>query len=339
MGVEPGTRAEQAVTMFLDGAAVKAAFDWRAAIEALRVSYARPVDEAMFPPRSMARGTGLWLRTLSGIAPEGDLMGAKLIAANMVQRRASYLISLFDQATTELRALLDGNAITGMRTAATTALALDAMTAPGPVRLGVLGSGFEARNHVRALATIRQIEAVTVYSPNPASRADFAEALADLGLPVHGAETARELVEAAPTMLICAARSRDETPLFDGAWLQPGMSVASIGSTLPEQRELDPLSLGRAARIIADMPDEVLHDTGDLIVALQAGLSLAERIVPLADVVSCRAVARLGAEEILIYKSVGAAQQDLAVAAMCYRRALDLGLATPLPKTIATVQK
>jgi len=72
----------------------------------------------------MARGEGVWLRSLTAVSPSGEYMGCKLIAANTRARRASYLISLFDQQTMELRALIDGNRVTGLRTAATAALAI-----------------------------------------------------------------------------------------------------------------------------------------------------------------------------------------------------------------------
>lgn len=114
------------MTIFLTDADVRAAFGWTEAVTALRAAYSTPPDEARFPPRTLARGEGLWLRTLSGVPGDGAPMGAKLIAASPRGRRASYLIPLFDQDTVELLALLDGNAITGFRTAATSALAADA---------------------------------------------------------------------------------------------------------------------------------------------------------------------------------------------------------------------
>lgn len=326
-------------TLFLGSDAVQSAFDWAEAIAALRAAYGGSVDTAMFPPRSMARGKGLWLRTLTGIAPDGGLMGAKMIAANIRNRRASYLIPLFDQESVELRALLDGNAITGFRTAATTALALDALCAPGPIRLGLLGTGFEARNHLRALAAVRPLASVDVFSPNPDSRAAFVRDMADLGLSIRPQDSARAVLQGGAEALICAARARNEQPLFHGDWLAPGAVVASIGSTLPEQRELDPRTLERAALIVADMPDEVAHDTGDLIAARAAGLDLADRILPLSDLIGGRHPGRSDPAQIAVYKSVGAALQDLAVAAMCFHRAAALGLGQILPDTIRPVLK
>lgn len=312
-------------TLVMSGADVERAFDWESAIAALRTGYSAPSNEEMFPPRAMARGDGVWLRTMTGLLPDGSYMGAKHIIANPRGGCVSYLIPLFDQQTVELVALIDANAITGYRTAATTALALGALAAQGAISVGVLGTGFEARKHIRALATIRKISALSVFSPNPKSRAACAEDLADLGLEISLVDSAEKLVRSAPDILICAARSRDETPLFDGCWLSPGMTVASIGSTLPEQREVDSKTIACAAQIIADMPDEIIHDTGDMLAAMAEGIDVETKVVSLSDIISGRVAGRTASEQILLYKSVGGALQDLTVAAMCFERALEQG--------------
>jgi alanine dehydrogenase len=325
------------MTLFLTDADVRSAFDWADAIAALRSAYAAPPDEARFPPRTMARGDGLWLRTLSGVPGDGGPMGAKLIAASLRNRRASYLIPLFDQETVELTALLDGHSITGFRTAATSALAADLLAPAAPLRVAVIGSGFEAQNHVRALAAIRTLSSVTVFSPNPASRTRFTQELADLGMPLGTAESAEEAVDGAD-LVICAARSRDEQPTL--RQVPAGATVVSIGSTLPEQRELATEVIARAQVIVADMVDEVIHDTGDMIAAEKAGVDFAGNVVSLAGIVSGRANGRpADPDAIVLYKSVGSATQDLAVAAMCVRRAAELSLGTKLPVTISPVSK
>lgn len=325
-------------TIFLTDADVVASFDWAAGARALRDAYGQAATDAMFPPRTMARGDGLWLRTLSGIMPDGGVMGAKLIAASPRAGAASYLVPLFDQETMALTALLDGNSITGFRTAATSAMAADELAESGALRVAVIGSGFEAKTHLRALAAVRRLAGVAVYSPRAESRARFAAELADLAVEVVQAGSAGAAVADA-NLILCAARSRDETPTIDGSWLRPGMTVVSIGSTLPEQREIDPQSIARADLIVADMAEEVAHDTGDMIAASAAGIAFADKLVSLADVISGRHPGRTDAAQVIIYKSVGAALQDLAVAALCAERARAAGLGTPLPVTIAPVRK
>jgi alanine dehydrogenase len=290
----------------------------------------------MFPPRSMARGEGLWLRTLSGVSPDGGLMGAKLIAASIRNRRASYLIPLFDQESVELIALVDGASITGFRTAATSALAADVLADPGALDVAVIGSGFEARMHLRALAAIRKITTVRVFSPNPASRARFIDDLADLGLPIESAEGPQAAVAGAG-LVICAARARNETPTLQGDWITEGTTVISIGSTLPEQREVDVSVVARAGMIVADMTEEVAHETGDMLAARRAGIAFEQHLVSLSDALS--GPRRTAAGGLRLYKSVGAALQDLVVAGMCVGRARAASLGTVLPVSIAPVLK
>jgi ornithine cyclodeaminase/alanine dehydrogenase len=249
---------------------------------------------------------------------------------------------LFDRAVRQesvsLLALLDGNSITGFRTAAKSALAADALAPKKPLCVGVIGSGFEAKKHVSALAAIRTIAKVSVFSPKPASRLRFVEDLRDLGLPMHAVETGEAAVVDAD-LVICAARSRDESPTLRGERLQPGQAILSIGSTLPEQHEVDPETIGRADRIVADMVEEVAHETGDMIAAAAAGVPFMGKLLSLSALMSGVEVGRPSPEAIVLYKSVGAALQDLAVAGQCYRGAVALGLGTPLPVSVEPVEK
>ncbi len=325
-------------TLILSDSDVRTAFDWSSAIVALREAYAAEVSDAQFPPRSMARGEGVWLRTLSGVMPGQTYLGAKMIAASPRNTCASYLVPLFHGATMALDALMDAASITGLRTAATSALAARQLLLEAEPRVAVIGSGFEARTHLEALAQSGPIGAVKVFSPRETSRAAFCAAMADKGIAVTPAKSAEAAVANAD-LAICAARSRDESPTLRGAWLRPGMTVVSIGSTLPEQRELDPEAIARADLIVADMVEEVAHDTGDMIAAAAAGVPFDDKLASLSAVVSGAHPGRTSADQIMLYKSVGAAIQDLTVAAMCVERARELGIGTEIPTPIQPVDK
>jgi ornithine cyclodeaminase/alanine dehydrogenase len=325
-------------TLFLTDADVRSSFDWVEASAALRRAYSIKSAPGQFPPRTMARHDGCWLRVLSGIEPDAGVMGIKIIAASMKVGAVSYLIPLYDLRTMALLCLMDANAITGFRTAATTALALDILANLDARRVAVIGSGFEAKTHVRALAAVRSLDSVTVYSPRPESRARFIEELSDLGVPMDAADSAEGAVADAG-IILCAARSRDETPTLRGAWLKPGMTVASIGSTLQEQREVDPDTIAAAALIVADMPHEVADETGDMLAATAADVQFSDRLIALDELVSGAHPGRVDKEQIILYKSVGSAIQDIVVAAMCFRRSQELGIGTPMPATIIPVRK
>jgi len=326
-----------APTLFLSDSDVASLADWSGALAALAGAYAQPTSEAMVPPRSMARGDGIWLRSLTAVSPAGGHMGCKLIAASMRTRCASYLIALFNQKTMALSALIDGNRVTGLRTAATAALAIDRLAPPRALRVGVIGSGFEARGALDCLKSMREVARVRVFSPTPASRERFAESFRP-GLDIEAVNSAQEAVQDCD-VVICAARSRDESPVLQGAWLPAGVTVVSLGSTLPEQREVDAVTMERAACIVADMPQEVLHETGDAIAAVSAGIDVAKKLIALADLVGGRAYPRRNESDIVLYKSVGSALQDVVIAEMLYERAKQLALGIDQPASIAPVSK
>lgn len=324
-------------TLFITDAEVAQLADWPAAIEALRRAYSAPIAPAMVPPRSMARGEGIWLRGLTAVSPAGGHMGCKLIAASMKAQCASYLISLFDQRNMALAALIDGNRITGIRTAATAAVAVDVAAPKRPLRVAVIGSGFEAQGLLAALASVRALSEVRVFSPTPASRQRFADKFhQELSLQVTPVDQAQDAVEGADVVL-CAARSRDESPVIRGQWLAPGMTVVSIGSTLPEQREVDEATVSRASFIVADMPEEVAHDTGDMQAATRAGIDFSSKLLPLSDLVGGRVAPPGGG--IVLYKSVGSALQDVVIAEMLLAQARLKGLGSEMPRSIAPVAK
>ncbi|RJF95782.1 ornithine cyclodeaminase family protein [Noviherbaspirillum saxi] len=339
MSDNPETSTKQISPVFVTDDAVTAVADWRAAVAVLRDAYSRPMAPEMVPPRTMARGQGFWLRGLCAISPSGEYMGCKLIAASPKIHRASYLISLFDQRTMDLAALVDGNRVTGIRTAATSAVAVDLLAPQRPLRIAIIGSGFEAKGLLEAVLSIREVAEARVFSPTPASRTRFADSFRQqAGLNITAADSAEQAVRNADVVL-CAARSRDETPVMRGEWLSQGATVVSIGSTLPEQREVDETTLGRAHRIVADMPEEVAHDTGDALAAKAAGIDVEGKMVSLADVASGRVQGRTFDSEIVIYKSVGSALQDVVIAEMLLKRASQERLTTAMPATVLTIDK
>lgn len=326
-----------APTLFLTDADVASLADWPAAVAALGEAYGRQVADGMVPPRSMARGDGIWLRSLTAISPAGGHMGCKLIAASPRGKCASYLISLFDQETMALRALIDGNRVTALRTAATAALAISLLAPKQALKVGVIGSGFEAQNALDCLRSVAELVSVRVYSPTSASRERFAEKFS-AHLDITAVSTAQAAVQEVD-VVICAARSRDESPVLHGEWLAAGMTIVSLGSTLPEQREVDETTLARATTIVADMPEEVLHETGDAIAAIRSGVDVEAKTVSLADVAGGTVKARHSDQDIVIYKSVGSALQDVVIAEMLLVKAKQQEVGTELPVSISPVGK
>jgi ornithine cyclodeaminase/alanine dehydrogenase len=322
--------------VFVSAASVAKVLDWRAVVAHVKAVYAAPSQPGAQPPRLVTRGDGARLRTLTAALPSGRLLGAKLMASSRAKRTA-YLVALFDQQEGGVVALMDGNAITACRTAATSAAAVDCLVPAdrAPLRLGILGSGTEARAHLLAIAALRKPREVLMFSPTPEKRTAFAEEFTRrLGVPCRAVASPGAVV-AGSDLLVAAARSRDETPIFRGADLREGMIVISIGSTLPEQREIDPETIARCDLIVADEPEEVSHQTGDCIAARKAGVNFDDKLAPLSDLVTGKLDDRLAASRLTMFKSVGAGIQDIAVAEFVLDRALSMGLATELPLELA----
>lgn len=319
--------------VFVSTDAVRAVFRWEEAIAALQSAYGRDLPAAATPPRTIAAHDKAWLRCLPAAPPGGRYFGAKLMgsATGLANPLVEYVVVLFDRETSRIAAFVDASLLTGFRTAATSAAALDWLAPPGAARLAVIGSGLEASMHTRAFARIRSLAEIVVSSPTLARRDAFARAAtADLNVPARAVASAQEAVEGADVVL-CAARSRDETPLLFGDWIRPGATIVSIGSTVPSQREIDVSVVERADLIVCDMLHEVIEETGDMIAARAAGIDVADKAFALSDLISGRIEAQRQAATTPMFKSVGGGLQDIVVAEMILTRALEMGLAQPLP--------
>jgi ornithine cyclodeaminase/alanine dehydrogenase len=319
--------------VFVSSDATRTVFEWGPAITALQHAYGAPTDALALPNRSVANGSGAWLRTLPAIPATGRYFGTKVMAMapGAPDPGVEYVIVLFDRETSRIAAFVDGNLVTGYRTAATSAAALDRLVAPGSHTLGVLGSGLEASMHTRAIAAIRPLERVTVFSPTPASRERFASTIGDeLGVEVVAVSEPRDAAAGA-SIVVAAARSHGEQPILYGDWLAPGATVCSIGSTIPQQREIDVSVVERCDLIVCDALDEVLDETGDMLAARDAGIDARPKSIALADLLSGAAAERAEAATQPMFKSVGGGLQDLVVAGLVLDAARSRGLTTDLP--------
>lgn len=325
--------------LFLTDSDVETLADLPSAIAAIRAAYSSPVDEQRNPGRIFADSGREWQRTMPSVPASGRLFGAKSINGSFANGlRVSYLISLFDKETANLVALVDGNRVTGLRTAATSAVGAASLVPDRPLVLGVIGSGFEAQSHTAALAHVAQLAEVRVFSPTVRNREAFAERFeAELGISVTAVDSARAAVDQAD-LILCAARSRDESPTIEADWVADHATVVSIGSTTPAQRELPDELIERASVVVADGVDEVVHGSGDMLAARKAGIDVDSRTISLND-------ALLGEREIdrehgiRIYKSTGAGLQDIVVAETLVDLAHERGIGTLLPVGIVTTSK
>ncbi len=317
-------------TLFVSAEATQQVLTWPEMIECLRQAYSVELASGCNPPRTVASGDGNWLRALTSVPPTGRFMGTKVFGLSR-ELAVNYLITLFDQNTGKITGLIDGYYITALRTGATSALAIDLMAQPGPVSVCVLGSGTEAQSHLRATAAVRSLRDVRVFSPTQANRDRFSRELqGEFGAPIVSVASAQEAVEGCE-IVIGATNAQGGAPVLRGDWLASGSMVVAVGSTMPRQLEIDPRTIERCDLIVCDAIEEVVDETGDFIGAREAGVKFADKLASLNDLVRGNLQNQLSKTDITMFKSVGSAIQDMAVSEMAFNRAVEQGLATPLP--------
>jgi ornithine cyclodeaminase len=224
-------------------------------------------------------------------------------------------------------ALLDGAMLTKRRTACASGLASRYLSRPDSRSLLMIGTGALAPQLIRVHCRIRPIERVAIWSRTEAHARSLARQLADslpgaLGRAVSvTAATDRAAAVQEADIVSCATLSK--TPLVEGAWLRPGQHVDLVGAYTPDMRESDDAAV-RAARLFVDTKAGAMREAGDIVLPLRAG-EIAEDDV-LADLYDLTRGQHDGrskgdAQSITLFKSVGAALEDLAAAELAVERA------------------
>ena len=260
-----------------------------AAIDALRAALLAGLDPEADPPRgALAVGAGELLVMPSATA---DHAVVKLVTVGGEPRIQGVCV-VFDAATLAPVALVDGIALTNVRTPAVSALAVRALAAPDARRLLVFGRGPQAHGHVEAIRAVRPIEHVEM-----------------VGRDGSGVE---QLVRAAD-IICCATTARE--PLFDGALVADHATVVAIGSHEPDAREVDDTLVGRAT-VVVESRTSALREAGDVIGAIRGGALREDELVTLADLVRGRVSVPAGPR---LFKSTGMAWEDAVVASALVR--------------------
>ena len=261
---------------------------------------------------------------------------------------------LFDARTAELTCIIIGEltpsempdtiVMTGLRTAATSAVGTKAVAPDGSWNVGVFGAGSQARYHLLALAAIRPLGTVRVYRRNAAERRRFAEEMTEvLRTEIVPVERPEDAIRGADVVLTATNSS---VPVFDGTWLEPGQHVTSIvgsniglvqgGFTSRKRRELDDTTLRQMDVIVVASREQVFQDQqGDLYDPIQTGVIRAEQIIELSDVLTGRVLGRTSREQRTLFKNnAGQGIVDVAIASLVYQKARERGLGMELPGSV-----
>jgi ornithine cyclodeaminase len=222
-----------------------------------------------------------------------------------------------DSGTGRVSAMLDATALTALRTGAASGLATALLADPGASVLAMLGTGGQATDQVEAVCTVRPIREVRVFGRNAPRRVELCAELAAAhpGISFLAADSAADAVRGAH--VICTA-TRSEAPLFEVGDLEPEVHINAVGSYRPDMCEIPAAAFGLASTVVIDQLEAVLAEAGDVIQAIEAGQVLVESLVEIGKLLAVAAEAPGG---ITIFKSVGIAAQDWALAELVVSRA------------------
>lgn len=257
---------------------------------------------------------------MAAVDRELGVAGLKSYVA--VGGEARFVVVLFSTESAELLAYVEADRLGQRRTGAATAVAARRLARPDARSLGVIGCGWQAESQVECLrAALPGLEETVVYCRDEGRREDFARRF--------DAEAAEWYSEAAAQdVVVTVTSSRD--PVLRGEWLQPGALVCAVGANRLRARELDNAVLERAAFVCCDSRDQARVEAGDLVEPVERGVLDWLEVHELADVVSGELQGRQREEDIVLFKSLGIAAEDLAVAKLVVDRANERGLGTPL---------
>jgi ornithine cyclodeaminase/alanine dehydrogenase-like protein (mu-crystallin family) len=314
----------------VDAAGVDEALTFPGLVETLREAFRAGAVQPVRHHHTVERPTGAastlllmpaWTDFHASGGADGHI-GVKIVTVspdnNAIAKPAVMgLYLLLDGQTGEPQALIDGPRLTQWRTACASALAATWLAREDASELLVIGAGAMAPFLARAHAAVRPIKRISIWNRTAANAETAAEDLRRDGL---NAEVAKDLDAALASADIVSSATISKEPLVKGALLKPGAHVDLVGGFTPEMREADDEAI-RRARVYVDTRGGATKEAGDIVQPLASGLLTQERIVAdLHELARGQKPGRRSADEITLFKSVGAALEDLAAGIAVYRK-------------------
>ena len=317
---------------FFDGAAVDAALAYPALVDVLDAAFRQGAIAPLRHHHAIAlegrpEATLLlmpaWEASAPGSPHAGRYLGVKSVTvfpdnATLGKPAVFGTYLLASARTGETLAVIDATRLTAWRTGAASALASRHLSRPDAARLAMIGAGALAPFLIRAHASVRPIREVVIWNRSPDRARALAGGLADTGLAIRIAADLESAVRGAD---IVSTATLSAEPLVRGAWLAPGTHLDCVGAYRPSMRETDDEAV-RRARLFVDTRAGALSEAGDIVQPLQAGVIGKEAVLgDLFDLCRETVAGRTAPDQITLFKSVGAAIEDLAAAIAVYGHA------------------
>ena len=286
--------------------------------EAFRLHGGSNADNA---PRRRCRFDKGFLHVMSASLPTQGLAGLK--SYTTVAGKARFHVHLYSAEDGRLLSVMEAGKLGQMRTGAASGIASKYMARSNSGRVGIFGTGYQARAQVEAVCSVRSIQTVVVYGRDAARRERFCREMTEkLGVGVYPAATP---AEAARDMDIVITATSSSEPVLRGEWLAGGTHINAIGSNFLSKQEIDVETVRRSACVVVDSLEQSKLESGDLARAAEAGAFYWEDARELGLVVIGEFPGREDDSEITLFKSNGIALEDVALAARLYQAASTAG--------------
>jgi len=315
----------------LRAADVDSAVTMHEAIEVMSAAFRQLASGRVNVPKRLGVQTdGGLLLAMPGSLPDQHALAIKVVSVFPGNSRVGVpsvfgLVLVLDAATGAPLALIEGGRLTALRTGATTGLATKLMARENARVVTLFGAGVQARTQLAAVRAVRDVVEVRILSRTPASAETLAAELTDIDARVS---TDPRAALRGADIVITATTSA--TPLLLGHDLEAGTHVNAIGAYTAAMREVDAEAV-RRARVVVDTCEGALAEAGDILMAMHEGAISAEHIVAeLGQVVIGAVAGRTSDDEITLFKSVGHAAEDVALARHVLDRAASLNLGTSI---------
>lgn len=320
----------------LNAEEVRRALPMATAIEAMKDAYAQlSAGKAQVPLRTQIdvpshEGVSLFM---PAYLPAREALAVKIVSVfpqNVSQKLPTIhgVVLALEAGTGRPLALLEGGALTAIRTGAASGAATDLLARPEAETVAIIGTGVQARTQLEAICTVRPIKRVRVYSlDRDQARAFAAEMIGEGPIPdlIMVADSAATAVRDAD--IICTATT-SSTPVFPGRLLAPGSHVNAIGAFRTDMQEVDVDTIRRSL-VVVDSREAAMAEAGDLVIPIEAGDIEPEHIyAELGEIVNGSRSGRTTAQQITYFKSVGIAVQDAVAASIALHNAQEQDLGT-----------
>ncbi|WP_211474416.1 ornithine cyclodeaminase family protein [Collimonas humicola] len=284
------------------------------AIDAMRQAF-KGIGQGAQQARMRTSAGSVMMSSMGALLPAAGIAGYKVYTT--INGKFHFVTVLFSTEDGRPLATIESDTMTGLRTAAATAVAADHLANQDAATLAVIGTGVQGHSHVPALLAVRKFKEILIAGRS--GQQQFSEQIThQTGVPAR----AVSIDEAAQAGDVVVTVTRSAQPLFAGDLLKPGAFVAAVGASKGNLRELDDRAIARADALVVEWKPQAQQEAGDLLLC-QPGTFAWENVWELGQIVDGSSGYQRRPDDLVIYKAIGVGVEDIALSGLVYRRACE----------------